>query len=496
MGRYDTGGTSDTAGHRGAVLAALDEFEDALRARYERDLQHEKVVQGADGLAQQYISALPPEPVPNSPIEWVSRDATPGWSTRNAAKVRADVADVVPWCDTQNLKVMEAAFDNLADAARLLGREASVGHEDESEYDALIDFSPGTIPALAVEINSDGGAVGATGEWTGPTSIAFKPFGKSAPKTVTHHRNIATSLAMLYAGRIATIEIVRGNTLTAIKGATNALRETSDYAGTAEEWLVYNATVIGVGWVLPPVGVALTVAGSVASYKVTKNPIQVPTHDIGSVIAALNTDLRSVEASMQEDEHEWAEGVQKLEKRIAQTGLDELELHDFTKGGGADTSDAGSGFSVDPTYVTNLAGRCVKASEQYEGVISSVILTDSADNELRGLDGQKTWGDRELIDVRDTFVKFLQTTCARFHEAGTRLYEAARRYGRVDDDAAGALMYEKFSDAPDLNGGVTGNGGSVDSHIGGTDTGRIEDWSELPTEPDPGDDPRPPRQAR
>ncbi|MGY6651478.1 hypothetical protein ACXIZN_04870 [Amycolatopsis sp. TRM77291] len=82
--------------------------------------------------------------------------------------------------------------------------------------------------------------------------------------------------------------------------------------------------------------------------------------------------------------------------------------------------------------------------------------------------------DKELIDVKDALVSFLKTTCARYYEAGERLYGAARTYVGVEVDNEEIL--KALKDDPDLNGDRDGNGGSVDKHVKKSNRDDIEDY--------------------
>ncbi|GAA1077539.1 hypothetical protein GCM10009665_79950 [Kitasatospora nipponensis] len=146
--------------------------------------------------------------------------------------------------------------------------------------------------------------------------------------------------------------------------------------------------------------------------------------------------------------------------------------------------------------VRELAGYCFDASEEYEKIITNAVAVDEADFELRGRGNEATAGDRELSDLQDAFVSFVQTTCARYYEAGTRLTEAARQY--YGSEAENEDILRHLERDLDLNGADEGNGGSPDSHVDKSDRKDIEDWEDYYIAPDgrviPGDDYRAPEQ--
>ncbi|MBK1788000.1 hypothetical protein [Prauserella cavernicola] len=79
----------------------------------------------------------------------------------------------------------------------------------------------------------------------------------------------------------------------------------------------------------------------------------------------------------------------------------------------------------------------------------------------------------ELKDTRDTYVSFLQTTCARYYEAGCRLTDATRANFNIE--TTNTEILNALAENPDLNGAGPDNGGTVEQHIHTTDRTNIQD---------------------
>lgn len=113
---------------------------------------------------------------------------------------------------------------------------------------------------------------------------------------------------------------------------------------------------------------------------------------------------------------------------------------------------------------------CTRASSKL------AVETEAADAHLEGEYSIVTTGDTELKDARNVYISFLQTTCARYYEAGSRLNDAVRTY--YGNDAESESVLNHLKNRPDLNGAKAGDGGPVDKHVKESKRDSIKDWPE------------------
>lgn len=452
------------------VKGALDDFESALKDRMWDDYER-----GYSTWTPEGYKELPE----NAQIDDYTRaqdsfkDSTAGW----ASQVRDDLDGRVAEYHTQNLTNIDLARDGLLTATKLLG--GSTGAPGNR----------GALPTLVDDINSRCGLAAEYMAWSGTSADNVKNhFGVYVQDTMDNQGNIAGRLVNLYTGRSNIVEYVRNNVLHYIQTATAALKEEEPVTTNADTVLGVNVGVMVVGFVSGPIGLAADIALLAGEYLEAKDPTTVPVNEIEDVVVSVRNQLDSLKETAQSREETWTGKVQAVQGEIAGiTNNAYLELYDFTgKGTPGDKSGAPSGgFDVDPDSVEELAGWCFEAAAEYEGVITRVIETDVADNDLMGMNYVVTTGDIETKDIRDALLGFLQTTCARYHEAGTRLTETAKTYWGVEFDNKAVLA--GLRDDVDLNGGNRGgNGTSAGKALGPTNRDDIEDTGEeAPYNTDP-----------
>lgn len=441
------------------VKGALDDFESALKNRMWDDYERGFATWTPEGYKE----------VPqNAQLDDWNRardsfkDSTAGW----AQEVRDDLDGRIAEYHTQNLTNIDMARDGLLKATKLLG--GSTGAPGDR----------GALPTLVDDINSRCGLTAEYMAWSGTSADNVKDhFGVYVQDTMDNQGNIAGRLVNLYTGRSNIVEFVRNNVLHYLRTATAALKEEEVVSADAETVLAVNVGVLAVGFVAGPIGVAADIAISAGEYLNAKDPATVPVNEIEDVVVAVQNQLDTLKEDAQSREETWTGKVQAVQGEIA--GINNnayLELYDFTgKSTPTDTSSAPSGgFGVKPDLVEELAGWCFRASSQYERVISRVIETDVADGDLMGMNHVVTNGDIETKDIRDALVGFLQTTCARYHEAGIRLTETAKTYWNIEFDNK-AVMAGLEADL-DLNGATRpGDGNPGGRSPGPTNRDDIED---------------------
>lgn len=479
---YSAGGSGNGLRHAdpsqyGADLGAtLDAFEQAVAKRYYDDLvTHDLEVWTPDGGTAGANDSLSSGPDANRINDRNEADNAPEW----AAQIRSDVHAATPAYDRQDLDALDLAFGQLHTVAKALGHEDALGMMSSIVEDVnTINGLSGNLDAFTQQA-----------EISGISKIIENNFGQYVTPTMENQCSLATSLVNLYAARASIIDAARRNTVDAIKRATNSLADTVDGAANSI-WTVIGITSLAVG--LPPGGTLPgTILGIISMVGAEKESAsQVPEHSIKEVVDALHAELQEANDQALREEDDWARMIAKLQEEISGADSAYLELYDFVSNSGG--SNGGEEINVDVNAVEELATLCFSVSESYESLIREAIKTDDADPELKGAFGTITRGDSELKDIRDAFVSFLQTTCARYYEAGSRLVETAKTYHDMEMENEGIL--NALADSPDLNGDESGNGGSVADHTGATERDDIEDWEYSDndviqlgedTEPDP-----------
>ncbi len=448
---------------------AMDAFDSALLKRYEADLDDYMQVWTPHGEEPN------PEPTrgagPGPDTIRLGYDNAKKFAPEWVAEVRSQVEPMVAVYDAQNLDTVETAFNDLHGVAALLGERSAVGDD-------------GGLPDLTNKINGRSGDADDFTKWAGISGEAFRNnFGQFVDPTMENQAKLATSLLNLYDGRACIIEAARGNTLTAFQRATEKISETEASGEETARWNVINVAIIAIGLASTGGGAVLAGAALIGGYLDSKNPDQQYANEIQDVVVGLMTDLGQAEIDASTAEDEWFGKVTELQRAIASTKSAELELYDFTGQSGSGSSPPAGGFEVSVEQIDKLAELCFKASEVYERVIGKAVATDAADGDLTGEGNAETAGDHELKDTRDSLISFLKTTCARYYEAGSRLYETARDYYGAETDNEAVLR--ALEDSPDLNGSNPGKGGSVDRHIEKSDRSDIEDLKDYEEPPPP-----------
>ncbi|SFB62131.1 hypothetical protein SAMN05216266_1303 [Amycolatopsis marina] len=435
---------ANPAKYSAAVNEALAAFEAALTERYEKEARESFHIPWNPDRENPMVGA------PSSPDQVLQR--IPRW----VKEIRAGVEAEIPVYETQDLDVLASAFDQLHRAARFLGNEKAIG-------------IPSGIPAHVNNINGNS-------TWAGIAGEEFRRnFGLSTRPTMDNQRGIADSLINLYAARAVTIDSARRNTLRAIRTAAGKLSQTVSTDNSETElwqWTGLSLGAVVVGIPNPTVGVVSSVAVVVGNaFDFYQTDLEYA-DDIHSIVTGVEDSLKKATQDAINAGYDWSNKVKELQREIAKTDSKLLELFDLTTAG--TTSQPTGGYAVeDIGEIEKLAQHCFTASEEYEQVVSAVIATDDADPQLRGMDGAETAGDVELKDTRDAFVSFLQTTCARYYEAGCRLTDAARAY--FDMETTNTEILNALAEQPDLNGADPDRGGTVEQHVGATDRRNIQD---------------------
>lgn len=430
-----------------AVHTALDELGEALKSRYEHDLDDHKSVWTPAGTNVPEVGAIygDVEPGPGYTDPWeAEKPHITGWVEDILAAVRAEI----PVYDNQDLNELHSASEQLKRVAEALGHSPGT------------QGAQGRIPDLLDEVNNAGG------QWQGISADQFgEHFGKSVGPTMRNQRDFGASLAHLYAARAAIISAIRGHVLSLIRNATESLGGTVASGNETVRWTFASVISVAVGFSSAPLGVILSVAAIVGSVVDPLDPHQKSEHEIGGVVTGLLDGLRNGQSRADENETAYSSLVVELQDAITAEDRRNLELYDFIGNGGVGRAESGA-YEVVRGAVERLAEGCFAASEEYEQLIRIAVGTDDADSHLKGINNVEQVGDVKLKDTRDTFVGFLQTTCARYREAGDRLLDAARAYDNAE--TTNTEILEAIEKETDFNGDRPGAGGTVEQHVGAT----------------------------
>lgn len=455
---------ADPGTYASDLEAALAALEQAVLERYHRELDDRHQVWTP------YGGTVPdPYPLanggPGPDVVGITfnnlREYAPGWAADVVNYVRAFIPDY----DVQDLSNVESAWDDFVRV--------------QEQCDA------GTLATLVDDLQTNSADSDDFDKWAGISRHAYRDrFADYVDKTLKNHRDIAASLANLYSGRGGLVETGRSRTLAAIHEAVEQLEAQVPSGAEGARWLV-----IGIGAIVVSVataGVATPAAAAIAigtggvttvgGYLDSADPDMEPAHELEPVVRGLTDSLRITTNNLHSDESDWSGKVRSLQDEIAAADSNVLELNDFSGYGSGEDAPPTGGFTVDGDYIIALANQCFEASHKYEALISSILASESADGDLKGINNAVTTGDAELIDTRNTFVSFLRTTCARYYEAGNRLVATAKIYYGVEVENAEAAGW--LDRAPDFNGSAPGRGGDVDGRIEDTDRSDIENWPE------------------
>lgn len=430
---------ADPTKYTADLRQALSEFETELTERYEKEARE------AFGIPWNPDRDKPMVAPPSSPDDVLQR--IPRW----VKEIREDVAAEIPGYETQDLNIVESAFEQLHRAAKILGN------------------TKGEPSGLTHHVNEINGFT----QWAGISGETFRQhFGRSTRPTMDNQYHLTISLINLYAARAVIIDSARQNILRAIRTATAKLSQRVDNS-EAEMWLWTGLSVAAIVVGIPYTGAGvlasgLVVIGNAMDYYDSDAQYA---DDLYSIVNGVKGELRKARQDAINAGYDWTGKVKELQREIAGCDSQYLELYDITE---SSPSQPASGYAIENLgEIEQLAQHCFKASEEYEQVTSAVIATDDADSQLNGMDGAETVGDVELKDTRDTYVSFLQTTCARYYEAGCRVTDAARAY--FDIETTNAEILNALAELPDLNGADPGDGGTVEQHIGATNLSNIQD---------------------
>ncbi|MER6666039.1 hypothetical protein ABT256_15985 [Amycolatopsis japonica] len=411
-----------------------------------------------------------------------------------AAEERAEIFGKLPYFDAHDMGRLRETQHALVGVAKLLGQ----GYE-EAPADSR---SHGDLTLTVTDMSSDNLNKDWWVTWSGMAAEAAKSgFFHSVGPTLHYQRYLAGCMANLYSLRAGAIEMARRNTLKTIVEATSAFddtrTETVSYEGA---WTVVNGAAVTMAMIpyTAPAGAVVGLVGFLGSELLSESSFETYAQSVDDILREVKSKIASVSDDLYQAE--WVDylgRVQELRDEIATLPSAHLELYDFTRNpaNGDPKEQRESRFTVEIADVLDLAAACYDAAVQYEEPLAKLLTLDGSDPDLADQGGKRILPDQWLIDLRDSLVSFVKTTCARYQEAGHQVKAAAIAYARSDADAVdqmeplhdhlgGDLSGENDGywaktktggTTPDLNGDdEPGRGGDTEDHVEGTDRSEIE----------------------
>lgn len=364
---------------------------------------------------------------------------------------RQIIFDELPLFANQDVSILETAWNALRDMGAAFGLASEVTDNGVAIDSPDVAFdTDDSLPDLVDELSSHGEAGSMKRweiEWTGLAADHVKKgiFASTEP-TLRNHARLAAYLAQMINLRATIITKYRGDNISLVNGATEALDETRESPAPTNPTGLWNfvhfagltlSLVPGVGtskdWLKWVAFVGPEVFSRVTSRDVTFR------YKPGEVAEDLHQELRKLKQALAGNYDEFVEQVATLRDNVNATPSTFLELYDLTENSPTGAGGPGRSFSVSISDVMELASKSYQASEMYDQLRRRLADTDEARGHLTDDNGEPTVADREIIALLDEFEEYLVTTTARYYLAGDQIEAAARTYEETEDLNAGQL---------------------------------------------------------
>lgn len=387
----------------------------------------------------------------------------------------------LPLFDMHDVGALETAHDNFLTIGAQLGLEAGSGSSADTG-----SFTPMSERELVGKVQDVSGERGQGQDWwAGWTGLAASRakagFFDSCAPTINNQSGIAGSLANLYAARSAVIEKGRNDALCWIQWATKSLKETQPVTTN----LVYGwktvqgigtAITISGGWsgVGAAVGASVILTGFIGENLIPNITSEEYKHDLVDVVETLNTKINDLNSTVDGLELEYSNEVLELQDTIFGIHSYNLELYDLTQNSAdGDHEGNGAGYTANVEDILKIGQSCYEAGDLYEGLLSTIAATSSADKHLADKDGAATTGDTALQEVRTMFEGFLRTSAGRYEVAGDQTKAAVG----VDDPD-----FDENAEAGATDRGPTSRPAGTPRRVAATHRARATARSTRPTE--------------
>jgi hypothetical protein len=369
---------------------------------------------------------------------------------------RQIIFDELPLFADQDASILETAWNALRDMGAACGLASEVTDDGVAIDSPDVAFDTDmSLPDLVDNLSAhgEGGRMKRWEiEWTGLAADHAKSgiFASTEP-TLRNHALLAAYLAQMINLRATIITKYRGDNISLINGARDALDETRESEAPTNPTGLWNfvqfagltlSLVPGVGaskdWLKWAAFVGPEVFSRVTSRDVTFR------YKPGEVTEDLYEEVRKLKQALTDNYDEFAQQVAKLRDNVNATPSTYLELYDLTENSPTGAGGPGRSFSVSISDVMSLATNSYKASEMYDQIRRRLADTDEARSHLSDQDVEPTVADREIIALLDEFEGYLTTTAARYYLTGDQIEEAARSYEEAEGLNAG--QFDELND--------------------------------------------------
>jgi hypothetical protein len=367
----------------------------------------------------------------------------------------------LPLFDTHDVGALERAHDRLIEIGGDLGLEANDGSEPGVLPESLGDVEDRYIPERVV--NLSGARRQNRDWWEGWTGLAADwakdGFFASVEPTMYKQAALAGWLANLYATRAAIIEKGRNDAMYWIQWATGSLyrRELVTLADLRDGWKVVQGigvtTEAALGWsgAGAVAGATISLIGFLGEQVFPEVRQQEYASSLDEVIAGLRQKIGLLNIQLGHLEESYASLARWLEGALRRTHTYNLELYDLTRNSPDGTRGPGAdGFYVVIDDVLSIAQACYEAGERYAELLPVIGATSEANPHLADQDGRRRVADERVVEIRDLFESFLETTSGRYLMAGDQARDAATAY--VEEDRSQRESFERIMDSWDASG--------------------------------------------
>lgn len=399
------------------------------------------------------------------------------------------------WADQQVAK-LDAAWDVLRDMAADLGATNAA-----DGFDVAFQTELGLRHTVEEELDPGSSSATWLQDWTGAAAEgAAKTIFDSTKPTLGNHRSFAKGLAQMINVRAHMIKTHRRNNCRLFEEAIKELSEKEEVETPDADAWVWKAChltgttlsvlrhvpgfpgVAGVG------GDVLKLVGAVGMqwWSSDKGVTFRHKHGPDEVAKALYDDVQTMRDELARAYGEYRDRVSELGNAVNSIPSTYLELYDLTENSptGAGRQHDNETYAVSAESLAELAGYCYEASDDYAEILRKFPGTDDARGQLTDHEGNATEPDQEIISLLDEFERYLRTTAARYHLAGERIEEAARRYLEAESNAVDQLnQFDRrlgdIAHDPDYDAPGRGGRGRGDADRDAADTRRPDEATDV-----------------
>jgi hypothetical protein len=347
----------------------------------------------------------------------------------------------LPLFNAHDQEKLYQAHQALLKIGDKLGLKAGSG--SDVQYSFAADSNT-DLPSLIDKLSGTSGEGQGWWEgWTGLTANALKDgFFSSVVPTVSNQASIAGLMSNLYSARMAVIEKARASELEIINESAKAFdAKTKVTVDHTAGWKIVQdiGTAVSIpGSFAAPVaaaGAAITLLGMLGEQLNPNGTKLVFSKSLEDVMKEVWDKIAELKQNLMFRESEYDQGVRALRNTVYGVHSFNLEMYDLTENSPEGSGDH-SGYTVQVDQVLEIADTCFECAEIYEDqIIPALGDVESAEPHLADENGDKTWGDSNLVELLTELRGYLTTACGRLYTAGEQVKAAAEAYAATDDEA-------------------------------------------------------------